>query len=65
MLYEVITESLVDKGVISGTESGVVRILPHLNVIQIGGKLIDRGRPTLMPLLDEIAANQDQSYNFV
>ena len=31
-------ESLVDKDVIAGTESPVVRILPHLNVIQIGGK---------------------------
>ena len=46
--------------VISGTESPVVRILPHLNVIQIGGKLMDRGRKAVMPLLDEIAANQDQ-----
>ena len=53
-------ELLVDKDVIAGTESPVARILPHLNVIQIGGKLMDRGRSALLPLLDEIAANQDQ-----
>jgi molybdenum storage protein len=51
-------ESLVDKDVIAGTESPVVRILPHLNVIQIGGKIMDRGREALLPLLDEIVANQ-------
>ena len=53
-------ESLVDRDLIAGTESPVARILPHLNVIQIGGKLMDRGRSALLPLLDEIAANQDQ-----
>ncbi len=52
-------ESLVDKQVIAGTERPVTRILPELNVIQIGGKLMDRGRAALMPLLDEIAANQE------
>ena len=53
-------ESLVDKDLIAGTESPVGRILPHLNVIQIGGKLMDRGRSALLPLLDEIADNQDR-----
>jgi molybdenum storage protein len=51
-------ESLVDKDIIAGTESPVVRILPDLNVIQIGGKIMDRGREALMPLLDEIVENQ-------
>ena len=51
-------ESLVDKGVIAGSESAVVRILPHINVIQIGGKIVDRGREALLPLLDEIVDNQ-------
>ena len=50
-------ESLVDKDLIAGTESPVARILPNLNVIQIGGNVIDRGRSALLPLLDEIAAN--------
>ena len=51
-------ESLVDKDVIAGTESAVVRILPHVNVIQIGGRIMDRGREALLPLLDEIVENQ-------
>ena len=52
-------ESLVDKNLIAGTESPVVPILPDVNVIQIGGRsIIDRGRSVLMPLLDEIVANQ-------
>jgi len=58
-------ESLVDKGLIAGTESPVARILPNLNVIQIGGNLIDRGRSALLPLLDEIAANQDQHVQII
>jgi molybdenum storage protein len=53
-------ESLMDKGVIAGSESSVVRILPHINVIQIGGKIMDRGREALLPLLDEIVENQAQ-----
>jgi molybdenum storage protein len=50
-------ESLVDKGVIAGSESAVMRILPQINVIQIGGKIMDRGREALLPLLDEIVEN--------
>src|SRR5260370_30727156 len=54
-------ESLVDKQVIAGTEAPVRAILPRLNVIQIGGmSIMDRGSSALMPLLDEIIANQDQ-----
>jgi molybdenum storage protein len=52
-------ESLVDRNVIARTESPVVPILPDVNVIQIGGRsILDRGRSALMPLLDEIVANQ-------
>src|SRR5438132_1768272 len=51
-------ESLVDRGVIASSEASVVRILPHINVIQIGGKIMDRGREALLPLLDEIVENQ-------
>src|SRR4051812_50098781 len=52
-------ESLVDKKVIAGTESAVRAILPALNVVQIGGLLImDRGHSAVLPLLDEIVANQ-------
>ena len=52
-------ESLVDKNVIARTESPVSAILPDVNVIQIGGhSIMDRGRSALLPLLDEIVANQ-------
>jgi molybdenum storage protein len=52
-------ESLVDRNVIARTESPVVPILPDVNVIQIGGRsILDRGRSALMPLLDEVVANQ-------
>jgi molybdenum storage protein len=54
-------ESLVDKNVIARTESHVTAILPDVNVIQIGGRsIMDRGRSALLPLLDEIVANQSQ-----
>jgi molybdenum storage protein len=54
-------ESLVDKNVIAQTESQVSAILPDVNVIQIGGhSIMDRGRSALMPLLDEIVANQSR-----
>jgi molybdenum storage protein len=54
-------ESLVDKKVIAGTEAPVRAILPNLNVIQIGGlSIMDRGHTALLPLLDEIVANQGQ-----
>ena len=52
-------ESLVDRDVIARSESPVTAILPDVNVIQIGGRsIMDRGRSALMPLLDEIVANQ-------
>lgn len=52
-------ESLVDKNVIARTEAAVSAILPDVNVIQIGGhSIMDRGRSALLPLLDEIVANQ-------
>ena len=52
-------ESLVDKKVLAGTESDVTAILPDVNVVHIGGRsIMDRGRSALLPLLDEIVANQ-------
>lgn len=54
-------ESLVDKQVIAGTELPVRAILPKLNVLQIGGlSIMDRGRNVVMPLIDEIVANQNE-----
>jgi molybdenum storage protein len=52
-------ESLLDKNVIARTEGQVSSILPDVNVIQIGGRsIMDRGRSALLPLLEEIIANQ-------
>jgi len=52
-------ESLVDKTVIARTETPVSAILPDVNIVQIGGRsIMDRGRSALLPLLDEIVANQ-------
>jgi molybdenum storage protein len=52
-------ESLMDKTLIARTEAPVSSILPDVNVIQIGGRsIMDRGRCALLPLLDEIVANQ-------
>ena len=49
----------MDRGVLARTESPVRRILPNLNVVQIGGlSIMDRGQSAVMPLLDEIVANQ-------
>lgn len=54
-------ESLMDKRLIAGTEAPVRAILPNLNVIQIGGlSIMDRGHTALLPLLDEIVANQER-----
>lgn len=54
-------ESLMDKQVIARTESPVRAILPNLNVVQIGGlSIMDRGHTSVLPLLDEIVANQDR-----
>ena len=49
----------MDKQIIAATESPVRAILPMLNVIQIGGlSIMDRGQSAVLPLLDEIVANQ-------
>jgi molybdenum storage protein len=54
-------ESLMDKRLIAATESPVRAILPNLNVIQIGGlSIMDRGHAAVLPLLDEIVANQER-----
>jgi len=54
-------ESLVDKNVIARSEGQVSSILPDVNIVQIGGSsIMDRGRSALLPLLEEIVANQAQ-----
>jgi molybdenum storage protein len=59
-------ESLMDKQVIASTEAPVRAILPKLNVVQIGGmSIMDRGSSAVLPLLDEIVANQDEHMQVV
>ncbi|HEY6346009.1 MAG TPA: hypothetical protein VIY49_31360 [Bryobacteraceae bacterium] len=54
-------ESLMDKGLLALTDAPVRSILPNLNVVQIGGRsIVDRGRAALLPVLDEIVANQEK-----
>src|SRR5947209_18358046 len=61
VISRLMRESLIDKKVIAGTESAVRRILPALNVVQIGGlSIMDRGHSAVLPLLEEIVANQDE-----
>ena len=49
-------ESLVDRDVVRSTEGPVVRMLPDVHVIKIGGAtIVDRGRSMLLPLVEVIA----------
>jgi molybdenum storage protein len=51
-------ESLMDKALLESTETEqVFRPLPDLQVIKLGGQsIIDRGRATVLPLIEEIVA---------
>jgi molybdenum storage protein len=50
-------ESLLDKQVMSSTETPVVPMLPFCHIIKVGGRsIIDRGKRTTYPLVDAIAA---------
>jgi molybdenum storage protein len=55
-------ESLMDKTLLERTETGqIYRPLPELDVIKLGGQsIIDRGRQTVLPLLDEIVAAREK-----
>lgn len=66
VISRLMRESLMDKQVIAATEAPVRAILPRLNVIQIGGmSIMDRGSSAVLPLLDEIVANQDRHMQVV
>jgi len=46
-------ESLIDKDVMASTETPVVRMLPNVHVIKIGGRsIIDCGRSALYPVVE-------------
>ena len=50
-------ESLLDKGVMSSTETPVVPMLPFCRVLKVGGRsIIDRGKSATYPLVDAIVA---------
>src|SRR5262249_13917253 len=50
-------ESLLDKRVMSSTETPVVRMLPFCHVLKVGGRsIIDRGKSATYPVVDAIAA---------
>ncbi len=51
--------SLTDDALLRETGTGpTVQILPHANVIKIGGQsMIDRGRSAVFPILDELVEN--------
>ncbi|MEX0618694.1 MAG: uridine kinase [Pseudohongiellaceae bacterium] len=48
-------ESLLDKDVMAATETPVVRMLPDVHVVKIGGRsIIEGGRDTVMPLVKSL-----------
>jgi len=50
-------ESLLDKRVMSSTETPVVAMLPFCRVVKVGGRsIVDRGKSATYPLVDAIAA---------
>jgi molybdenum storage protein len=50
-------ESLLDKQVMSSTETPVVRMLPFCHVVKVGGRsIIDSGRKATYPLVEAIVA---------
>ena len=46
-------ESLLDKEVMASTEAPVVRMLPNVHVVKIGGRsIIDAGKEATYPVVD-------------
>ncbi|MBV9110652.1 MAG: uridylate kinase, partial [Gemmatimonadetes bacterium] len=46
-------ESLLDKQVMASTESPVVRMLPHVHVVKVGGRsILDEGKSVTYPVVD-------------
>jgi len=49
-------ESLVDKAVMTSTETPVVRMLPEAYVVKIGGRsILDAGRSVVYPVVETLA----------
>jgi len=50
-------ESLIDKDIMASTETPVIRMLPDVHVMKIGGRsLIDPGRSVLYPVVDALGS---------
>src|SRR5258708_29458043 len=54
-------ESLLDKQVMSSTETPVVRMLPSCHVVKVGGRsIMDGGKATVYPLVEALVAALEQ-----
>ena len=62
---EFIGDSLTDRSLLRQTGKGkVIRMLPEVNVLKIGGQsIIDRGKKAVYPLLEEIVKNKKKHKN--
>ena len=50
-------QTLLDRELVKPVERPVIRVLPWLTVVSIGGRaIIDRGRDVLLPVVDELRA---------
>ena len=50
-------QTLLDRDLVKPIERPVIRVLPWLTVVSIGGRsIIDRGRDALLPVVDELRA---------
>ena len=50
-------QTLLDRELVKPVERPVIRVLPWLTVVSIGGRaIIDRGRDALLPVVDELRA---------
>ncbi|HEY0813029.1 MAG TPA: molybdenum storage protein subunit alpha, partial [Pseudonocardia sp.] len=50
-------QTLLDRELVKPIERPVIRVLPWLTVVSVGGRaIIDRGRDAILPLVDELRA---------